>query len=247
MKIACLTWIESVPALSNPVTQFLQAEDDDGILEGKLKNAVEGLGLGAGVEGLMRLFKGFKKAKTAANSGDTAAAKEIMDDTAAEIDDLQGNLFDDTTDPNLSGGDAGPSKVVVKGDKPPSDTSGASGLPMKQEAVVKPKPKKPVDTDALSRNLNMEMSLRRGGSMPDPDRVPEGDLYNLTWDSDVEVKTSSTLPQKAYELLVSRTRLRSLRSLQKAALRLRSTLTLILLCWTASSLVWRRTLKASRL
>ena len=39
--------IEEFPALSNPVTRYLQADEDDTRAEGMFKNAVEGLGLGA--------------------------------------------------------------------------------------------------------------------------------------------------------------------------------------------------------
>ncbi len=42
--------VQSVPALQNPLTDWLEAEADDSILEGKLKNAVEGLGLGVAME-----------------------------------------------------------------------------------------------------------------------------------------------------------------------------------------------------
>ncbi|MBE7185479.1 MAG: hypothetical protein INR68_13870 [Methylobacterium mesophilicum] len=42
--------IESFPSLSNPVTDFLSAKEDDGEAMGRFKNALEGLGLGAAVE-----------------------------------------------------------------------------------------------------------------------------------------------------------------------------------------------------
>ena len=39
--------VEQFPALSNPVTRYLEADPDDSDAEGRFKNAIEGLGLGA--------------------------------------------------------------------------------------------------------------------------------------------------------------------------------------------------------
>lgn len=60
--------VESVPALRNPVTEYLQAEGDDTFIEGKFKQAAEGV-LGAAVgEALFRgvkAIKGYRKASIA--------------------------------------------------------------------------------------------------------------------------------------------------------------------------------------
>jgi len=43
--------IQDHPSLANPVTEFLAADEDDSEIEGRLKSALEGLGLGFAVDG----------------------------------------------------------------------------------------------------------------------------------------------------------------------------------------------------
>lgn len=61
--------IQEVPALRNPVTEYLAADGDDSQLEGRFKNAIEGLGLGAATEGVAKALgagiKALKKARAA--------------------------------------------------------------------------------------------------------------------------------------------------------------------------------------
>lgn len=52
--------VESVPALQNPLTDYLQAKPDDSAAEGRLKNALEGLGMGAVSELLVRGVRAIK-------------------------------------------------------------------------------------------------------------------------------------------------------------------------------------------
>lgn len=57
--------IESVPALQNPVSEYLAASEDDSELEGRFKNAVEGLGIGAAADGLFKCLSAVKAARKA--------------------------------------------------------------------------------------------------------------------------------------------------------------------------------------
>lgn len=57
--------IESVPALKNPVTEFLAADEDDTALEGRLKNTVEGLGAGLAVDGFVTALRGLRNIRHA--------------------------------------------------------------------------------------------------------------------------------------------------------------------------------------
>lgn len=52
-------WIQEYPSLRNPVTEYLAYDPDsnDSNLEQRLKNSIEGLGLGLGIEGGLRLFQ----------------------------------------------------------------------------------------------------------------------------------------------------------------------------------------------
>ena len=52
--------IEEFPALKNPVTDFLAADENDSAAEGRLKNALEGLGLGVFVDGMIIAARGIK-------------------------------------------------------------------------------------------------------------------------------------------------------------------------------------------
>jgi len=59
--------IQDVPALQNPVTEYLAADPDDTEVEGRIKNALEGAGLGAFTEGFLvslRGLRGVRKAET---------------------------------------------------------------------------------------------------------------------------------------------------------------------------------------
>lgn len=56
--------IQEFPSLSNPVTQYLQATDDDNAAEGRLKNAVEGLIVGGAAEVVFKSLKAFKNGYT---------------------------------------------------------------------------------------------------------------------------------------------------------------------------------------
>lgn len=57
--------IQSSPALANPVNAYLAADPSDGEAEGRLKNALEGVGLGIAVEGVVRGLRAVRKAREA--------------------------------------------------------------------------------------------------------------------------------------------------------------------------------------
>lgn len=60
--------IQEFPALRNPVSDYLKADVDDTEAEGRLKNAIEGLGAGMVAEGLvksLRVLRAARKAKAA--------------------------------------------------------------------------------------------------------------------------------------------------------------------------------------
>lgn len=65
--------IEKFPALSNPVTRYLQAKPDDNAAEGRLKNAVEGAGLGVLADGFVHSVRILRTAALAKPLGGAAA------------------------------------------------------------------------------------------------------------------------------------------------------------------------------
>ncbi len=67
--------IQQVPALQNPITDFLAAKPGDSDAFGRFKNALEGTGLGLFTEGLARAVNAFKLGKT----GDLKGAVAELD------------------------------------------------------------------------------------------------------------------------------------------------------------------------
>ena len=68
--------VQMFPQLENPLTEFLSAQDDDGELEGRLKNSLEGLG----ISGIMApVMLGLSKAVKKYRKGDVRGAdKEVQ-------------------------------------------------------------------------------------------------------------------------------------------------------------------------
>lgn len=78
--------VEEFPALANPVTAYLAADPADGAMEGRFKNAVEGLGLGVATEGLyqaVRLVRAVRNVRRAQPRG--AAALEAGEDVTRPV------------------------------------------------------------------------------------------------------------------------------------------------------------------
>jgi hypothetical protein len=58
--------IQSVPAIQNPITEYLAADPDDTAMEGRFKNAIEGLGFGVLAEGVVLGVRAIKLNRVAA-------------------------------------------------------------------------------------------------------------------------------------------------------------------------------------
>lgn len=78
--------IEEFPELQNPVTEFLAAQPGDSEIEGRLKNAVEGLGLGVAADGFVRGLRAIRSARKARNT------------LAGGVDDVTGVARFETSD-----------------------------------------------------------------------------------------------------------------------------------------------------
>jgi hypothetical protein len=99
--------LQEVPVLKNPVTDFLAADPKDSNAEGRFKNAIEGLGVGVAVDGLMLGLKTLRQARIArlrqeeiAKAREAAgveAQRPAVDETAFR------NLGDDAPDAPLVG------------------------------------------------------------------------------------------------------------------------------------------------
>ncbi len=64
--------VQQFPELQNPITEFLAHDEDEGEIEGRLKNVLEGLGLEAATLGLVRGLKGIKEGNKIRRNGGSA-------------------------------------------------------------------------------------------------------------------------------------------------------------------------------
>ncbi|WP_432450607.1 hypothetical protein [Aliiroseovarius marinus] len=185
--------------LQDPITEYLSADGDDSVFEGKLKNAIEGLGMGLATEGAVRLIKLFKKAKKVQGVEGDEAAASIMNDGLAEIAEKepelfdQLELFDEVSDPNLKHTGAGPERIEdVRAADANAQADVTVGADVHGPAVPRSSELEAVttvNTDTLTDALTQEMAIRRGGSMADPNRALDGKLFNFdNMDADVDVK-----------------------------------------------------------
>jgi hypothetical protein len=84
--------IQQYPELQNPVTEFLAHDAEEGEIEGRLKNVLEGLGLEAVAGVFISGLKGIKKVRDVRNNGGTpeeaaAAVDEVLQGGRVFVDD----------------------------------------------------------------------------------------------------------------------------------------------------------------
>ncbi len=82
--------IQAVPALANPVNEFLASNPNDTRMEARLKNAIEGLGLGVLAEGLFVSLNAIRKAYWFRNTfGSSNEAMQALVDDMLHMADAQ--------------------------------------------------------------------------------------------------------------------------------------------------------------
>ena len=80
--------VQEFPSLRNPVTEYLAADSDDHWAEGRLKNVLEGAGLGLAADIIISSVRGLKNARVLKEAGDEEGAIKIIaeaKDEAARI------------------------------------------------------------------------------------------------------------------------------------------------------------------
>jgi hypothetical protein len=87
--------IEAFPSLSNPVTEFLAADEDDGEIEGRFKNTIEGLGIGGLADSLLMGVKFIKRKR--AGEADEDILKDLNYDRFRD-DELTREDFETSQD-----------------------------------------------------------------------------------------------------------------------------------------------------
>jgi len=88
-------FIQQFPDLQNPITEYLAADENDSWVEGRLKNAIEGLGLGAVTDVMVAAVRGFKGMKAAVKSGDQIAYEEAVKQADEAIGKALGDQLDE--------------------------------------------------------------------------------------------------------------------------------------------------------
>lgn len=91
--------VQQFPILQNPVSEYLASDNDDGEIEGRFKNAVEGLGLGIMVEGLVAGVKAIKSFRKLRKPGPDAA-DDLAPELGGQPDEVLA-LRDPTADPTV--------------------------------------------------------------------------------------------------------------------------------------------------
>jgi hypothetical protein len=122
--------VQQFPALRNPITEYLAADASDSKLEGRFKNALEGLGIGMltdGIFGALSTVKAGRAAKAGTLSAEEAA--KVADGAAARV---QGALEPLTPKVKLNGGvDDDLARVILEFDPSKVEGSGLFQFPEK--------------------------------------------------------------------------------------------------------------------
>ena len=99
--------------------QWLKADENDTILEGKMKNAVEGLGLGVAAEGaflFLRASKNWTQAKLNRSEGNIKKAEELEAEAIAIQKEAQEKTFKDAKDVDIVDPEGKPVATVTDAD-----------------------------------------------------------------------------------------------------------------------------------
>lgn len=144
-----------VPALKNPVTEWLAADEDDGQLEGRLKNVIEGASIGLAFDGFMlalRQLKAGRKAIAEGASPEEAAERVREVEKKAQVE-ASGPMLPQFGDPSLR-------------------TGGEAAVDLVAEAeFIKPNPKRKRGADNLFRRLELEANMIGRGAREDLKRI----------------------------------------------------------------------------
>ena len=156
--------IQSVPALQNPVSDFLSSKADDTILESKMKTALEGAGLGAfvhsftsGVRHMRAVIKAQKAAKAAETAGKvvTPTAEDLAKQAASQLDtDLAKSALGDAKAPAVKFEALTPEHAdLIRRNMPANDSLGG------MQSLYKPDAISPAGVKAASKTAGTKVPL----------------------------------------------------------------------------------------
>lgn len=165
-----------IPGLEeNDILQFLAQDDEDGALESRLKNVLEGAGAGLVVDSFIKVLKGIGRRSKILKSNEAAATKrKLLEDNEAyiedaaregiadrapsdfEIDREAGSILQETGVANF-----GPEARMIR-----QDGEAAIDLLAEAEALV-PNPLRKRGADNLFRRLELEANKAGGDARSD--------------------------------------------------------------------------------
>ena len=177
--------VEEVPALSNPVTEYLASSPDDTEAEGRFKNAIEGLALGGLADGLMSAVKFIKSGKE---------IRKVSEDTGVPVEDI----IDDTISTDVAivrQVDEVPEDEFIPFDKAAEDASVTIKVPEFKTGAKKATPER-------AQNINLAKLNTTEDVQNLLDRVAQADSKAIN-KARREVITNQELPKLADDLGMS--------------------------------------------
>lgn len=230
------------PVFGKAVFEYLSAKDTDTAMEGRLKNVMEGMGLGMAVEGLFLGVKALKKYKAAKGEDPSDLVKPPEGETPTQPSQAEFPGMDKkSVEEGAAAAQVGPpspqslAEQVEAARKArldpanqssgvPKDGKGQVGMFDEVGASTKEATVKPKDPDAATKRLDeivsalQERGMRRAFVDPDNGRLilsnerPQGTSLNL--DDRVKAALEASPHERTAEDLIA---LRAMRQLQEAA------------------------------
>ncbi len=141
--------VQSFPVLQNPITEFLAADEGDAELEGRFKNALEGLGIGTLTDALIGSVKALRAGRKARAAGKTAEEVEAAMDKVAPPEEIEAayhraGAFGETAD-----------EALPSAEKPIGDPS----RPEAAEAVLPPAEPLPAAATGTARSAELLQTM----------------------------------------------------------------------------------------
>lgn len=155
--------LDRFPSLQNPVVDYLKADPSDGNIEGRLKNALEGLALGAITDSLFAFVRGYKKYKAG-----KITANELQDAVADSLPPPSGGqaVTGAVDDVLVEGGTARPA-ATKPGWVPYEDVDGlVEGVQKGQQKAIKAKIKPTIPSS--EELLDAVQEFKKTGGPIDP-------------------------------------------------------------------------------
>ena len=145
--------IEQFPGLQNPVTDFLAADENDSEIEGRLKNAIEGMGLGFAIDGLLIGLKAMRKGAKKLPDKE-AASKATQEETEKLVREGEVKAVDEVDEVKVEGDEvkADVEEVKVDAEEPKNIEDLESGEEML--AAMRDLSEEELDEIAKDKSIN---------------------------------------------------------------------------------------------